>query len=112
MSRMKDTGLRLRFTEKAANIVNLSAFCDTKGSSLEQGLACDEVALESPEARAMRRALSVKLTRTINTSTDYPEIRLKVLEALEELNQRLNELESLAYAELHIDASRPLVRFR
>lgn len=48
MSRMKEMGLRLRFTEKDANIVNLSAFCDTKGSSLEQGLACDEVPLESP----------------------------------------------------------------
>lgn len=67
--------------------------------------------MESPEARDMRRALSGKLTRTLNTSTDYPEIRLKVLEALEELNQRLTELESLAYAELHIDAGKPLLRF-
>lgn len=50
--------------------------------------------MENSEVRALRRALSSDLTRTINTATNYPEIRLKVLEALEELNERFTELES------------------
>jgi hypothetical protein len=67
--------------------------------------------LENSEVRALRRALSSDLTRTINTATNYPEIRLKVLEALEELNERFTELESLAHSELHIVDIKPLVRF-
>jgi hypothetical protein len=54
----------------------------------------------------MRRALSGKLTRTLNTSTDYPEIRLKVLEALEELNNRLTELRSTLDDNGYFDQSR------
>jgi hypothetical protein len=67
--------------------------------------------LENSEVRALRRALSSDLTRTINTATNYPEIRLKVLESLEELNERFTELESLAHHELHIVDSQPLIRF-
>jgi len=67
--------------------------------------------LENPEARNLRRALSADLTRTLNTSTNYPEIRIKVLEALEELNERLTELESFVYDQFKIVPSKPLIRF-
>lgn len=67
--------------------------------------------MENSEVRDLRRALSGKLTGMINTSTTYPEIRLKVLEALEELNERLTELESFVYDKYHMVASKPLIRF-
>lgn len=67
--------------------------------------------MEPKKTREMRRSLSSQLTKVINSTIDYPEIRVIVLKGLSELNVRLKELDASCRETMHISNEEKLIRF-
>lgn len=66
---------------------------------------------ESPLARSIRRDLSRRLTGDINDSTNYPSVRISVLQSLSTLWARLLSLKDVLYKDLGLNTAQPLFYF-
>jgi hypothetical protein len=66
---------------------------------------------EDELVRSIRRGLSQQLTRTINDSSQFPEVRITVLYSLATLWGRLESLKAALRAELRLHESQPLFYF-
>jgi len=66
---------------------------------------------EDPLVRSIRRGLSQQLTKTINDSARYPEVRLAVLHSLSTLWGRLESFKDVLRKDLGLHPAQPLFYF-